>query len=353
MPDDRSRGSSNPQLSFLTDPDLLGALNIEGDPARVRMRCDDEVIFELRVIAVVGEIDPAIDLSHLFAAEVRHVRDRRSTIEVIAFRRQAIGTARANSVRADELHPHNRFWQPIDGLVWREKQLHSRSASDECHATIALTDVRLKSERKFPIRLKSGSDQEKKKRRTSPPSCGEIWHRSPFCSWANILPCAGGDPFLTGGIKELFGVHVLCRRNQTAALETTLGDGQGRLNRGDHGEHVTLPSGKDPVFESRGGADLVSEDALLQANRSSDAQRQGLMPFEELPHRRPFRRAVQQEVRAGNVQINDQLGAAQCWEDPWQCYRVDVLYRYSGADAKRLGKVEHVPLPLHGSDHGR
>ena len=61
------------ELALGIDLHAIRALEVEHDALRIRAGCNDEVVFELALVAVVDEVDAGIDLAVVHLRVGRHV----------------------------------------------------------------------------------------------------------------------------------------------------------------------------------------------------------------------------------------------------------------------------------------
>src|SRR5260370_33484321 len=62
MPPQITDRRSYVQIARVVEPDRLGSLKRDGDNTRVGLRCDEEIVFEPALGAVIGDIDARICL---------------------------------------------------------------------------------------------------------------------------------------------------------------------------------------------------------------------------------------------------------------------------------------------------
>jgi hypothetical protein len=146
----------------LIDLEPRRAVELQPDRLRIAAGRDDEVVFELTLVAVVDQIDAVVDARARHAIEpLRPGLERRRAAAIPADHLQPRGFTAQRGVRprADHRHPHRRH-APIvlathrhGGVRVRQRNPISRATGDEADGVVELSAIFLERLRLFAQRL--------------------------------------------------------------------------------------------------------------------------------------------------------------------------------------------------------
>src|ERR1043165_8736260 len=104
-----TRTNCKHQFTIFVDFNFISPLKTKSDASGISVRSNDEIVFQLLLVAIVDEIDPGI---HVIDSDIRKHRESSAPLrriaadQVIDFAgKGCIATNRSVGIGADELHP--------------------------------------------------------------------------------------------------------------------------------------------------------------------------------------------------------------------------------------------------------
>src|SRR5438552_8599719 len=221
------------ELALSVDLQALPALEAEHDPFRVRPGCDDEVVFQLALVAVVDEIDTGIDRAVVDLGVGRDVGAPLRRIladQIVCFSWQFFPPAQEGLGRGTHKTHAHHDWRPSrlrakplrraaqvafcvrvrlcqyeHGLARREIEAVAGAACEEAYVLVRLALIRLEVQRQLAVALahaglrsrgewqgKTGDKREQREDAARWDTRG-LGHRYPLLTGSHRLLIPGSD----------------------------------------------------------------------------------------------------------------------------------------------------------------